>query len=408
MLSLLESQTQLQGSGGKSKKPISNYLKAKYQMGKMNNSRSFFTKKPEWTGQKPQKGPAPEKHAGIAGEGPGQNGRLERRPRGQAWPQMQQSRVLSHVNKNIFPEPRTGKLQKHYSHKIITKAGKLPVVQKVSDAAENPQGTRRTLQTPFKLSNSKSQNQLIKWQPAPPKEMKKSSSTMQMHSKRPLQFTFAKERPQPSRFMERRQRTGQSVSGPGPERSPSRSRSRKINLANYRVTRLDKKDKSLQRNWGFEKGASGTHWLPKPMRRGARSEFPSQTSNYVPGERSPARQSRKSGLRGAPFEEKTENLKSDYLASSHSQPSRSHSASDLKKSFAVLAEKRDELCRVVSNLDAGPQAKAAGTADGKRSQSTNLKPRYVQNVFKETQNLRNFSQFRPENQIRIISDFGRT
>lgn len=418
VLSILESQNELT-SGPKQGKRISNYLKTKYHLKKMHNSKTFFSKKPAWTTKKghsrgqPTNDRSTDKHFE-------QNAKGSRGESGQGWPRMQNSRVLSHVNKNIFPENRSFKMQKKYSHKIITRNREHPIIRNISEvgpdrrlatrARAETSGNKRYLQTPFKMSNSKSQNQLIPMSRGKPRAMKKSNSTMVIKSSKKNQFTFSKNQAPASRFGRPEQRDSHVPSEAvrkdsfGLGKSVSRSKSRKINLADYTVTRLNKSNKSLQRHRVFEESSRTAQQLFAGLRPAQKSHFPSLQQNLIEDEYNPERRSKSPKYVSRLLEPETNNLKSDYLESSVSQLTRSHSASNIGKSQSKRFGNEPAIVRVISTFNIN--AKRAEGLDGsstKRSQSTNLTPKYVQHVFKDSRKTSDFSRFGVSDQIKLNS-----
>lgn len=415
VLSILKSQNELTEETRPAKR-ITNYLKTKYQLQKMNNSRTFFAKKPDWMRNQHKQPPQRAQNGKQSERTPEQNIRKPQRPQNQAWPRMHNSRVLSHVNKNIYPENKSVKMQKKYSHKIITRNGNQPIMQNISDVGGSRQvnnrvraatGQNRKLgETPFKMSNSKSQNQLMKFPKRLPKTMKKSNSTMQIKLSQKNQFTFAKNPPAMSRFREQEQRNSHLTADAmrkysfGPNESASRSKSRKINLAEYTVTRLNKSNKSLQKHRVFEQNKFNLNRTLEQPQKTFKSHFPSLQNNFL-GNADMSRPKSPNYVKG-PFEQSTENLKSDYLASSASQMTRSHSTSKIGKSQSKRVE--TDNVRIISGFNiAHKKAENCEEANMKRSQSTNFRPKYVQNVFRGNQPTGDLSRFRLSNQIKINS-----
>lgn len=282
-------------------------------------------------------------------------------------------KIHSYQNNYISPSSEMPSLERKYSHRIITKK-----VKKMNQGiAENKvvlQSPAKNVIAEPKMSSSKSQNNLLFQNSSISKNIKKSQSSSNINIlKNNSSFSFSQNTQIPKISLFNPQKTSRvdilqkyNFSQKPREPQASRSRSRKINLADYKMTKIDKSTKSLKK-FIFHDSSSrpigGPQDLqsnftsiqnnvipPNPEKENSqkRSRFktmhtplnkklyytrhrksPSNT-NVFKHTSSPFKEVNKIGIRAIDFSDvETRNLKSDHLESSRSEVQRSFSTSKL-------------------------------------------------------------------------------
>jgi hypothetical protein len=451
VLSILQSQNEYNISKEKNPKKItSGTKKSKFISRPFSNSKNFSFKKKTYSRDLKKISPFKINNYGF------RSTRIQKRlksfnKRIDHEDQRNKGRVYSNIDNYVPPKNPIRALKKKYSHKILTKPGNKVIIQNISKN-ENQIDQKMKITTneeifqqkPHKLSSSKSQSILLKGTISLPKIIKKSNSTFQIqnkfiqrdsHFKTPVKINQSNFK---SETLDNfRRGTNTTMVGNVQEkrtsttsRSISRSRSRKINLANYKVSRLDKSKKSLKKYHFTEQFTTKLPSFHSKYGRNVKLQTHSLQNNVIPAnigqihpkesniasetfinynntnviKKSPLekfsfekygfgyrRKSNEDKIKIIKFDNKTQNLKSDYLES-NSKNNESELNSSFKKSPLQTIDRENTYYRVISNVNPETLNKQ-NIPNLKRSASTNVNFGYVKNLFPGNQNLIKPSQF---------------
>jgi hypothetical protein len=341
-------------------------------------------------------------------------------------------RTTSQQDNYVPPKSQPRAMDRKYSHRIITKKNQLfPYTYSLNTVKKNSpvKPIKQKVNSPYQMSGSKSQNQLKQIHPVKKVYLKKSQSSSNINQlKNDSSFSFSN-KVNPSRISKfhpinknstLKNNLSRQESQP---RSVSRSRSRKINLDSYKITRLDKSTKSIKK-FGFDQKEkqnlivfSRTH-SGFPSVNDPNSKFakifenqqyksPSKIKQRVTPQRKRPLQTQKEttlyqpqSLVRKPSQEQrrviqtvskswmdavdveTKNLESDHLESSKSKSKiqRSYSTSGIKSSAKKMHFVRDHQ-RKFTLVSASPNQINQNVIPFKRSVSTNLFPKQSSNMF---------------------------